>query len=220
MNAEAKRLRMYSTVFMNSSGWKNQEQLSTVFDMAKLARVLLFTYSKYYGFFSTKHFCYSKKLFKNHNNLLGNKNGIIVDGIKTGFLCASGFNIAVSAKMKRKRLIAVVFGGETASSRDRYVYSFLCRGFAHNSYMARTNHNRNIRNNCRFVMAKNSGHLALNSNILNENATSLLLKDISGNDGGEAKGVGIYNKIFGIYNKADESAYLKKRRICNLLGQK
>ncbi|MDR1375860.1 MAG: D-alanyl-D-alanine carboxypeptidase [Holosporaceae bacterium] len=130
MNKEAQRLGMNSTVFINPSGWKNPRQLSTARDMAKLARALLLEYSGYYHLFSTKQFVFNKQCIKNHNGLLGKKGDIIVDGIKTGFLNASGFNLAASAFKGKKRLIVVVFGGKTPKQRDAWADLLLQKGFS------------------------------------------------------------------------------------------
>ncbi len=129
MNKEARRLKMRSTVFVNPSGWKNSKQLSTARDMAKLARALIKNYPKYYHFFATKKFSYKKAKIKNHNKLLGSHKGIIIDGIKTGYVAASGYNLAASARKGRRRLIVVVLGGETAKQRDKEVSRLLKRGF-------------------------------------------------------------------------------------------
>ncbi len=129
MNKEARRLNMKSTVFVNPSGWKNSKQLSTARDMAKLARALVKGYPGYYHFFSTKKFSYKKASIKNHNKLLGSRKGVVVDGIKTGYVAASGYNLAASAKKGRRRLIAVVLGGETAKQRDEEVDRLLKKGF-------------------------------------------------------------------------------------------
>jgi D-alanyl-D-alanine carboxypeptidase len=129
MNTEAKRLRMTSTRFLNPSGWKDPQQLTTARDIAKLSRALLVEYPSYYRFFSTKSFAFKKHIYKNHNTLLGAKDGIVVDGIKTGFINASGYNTAVSAKKGRDRLIAVFFGGKSARQRDQAVALLLKAGF-------------------------------------------------------------------------------------------
>jgi D-alanyl-D-alanine carboxypeptidase len=118
MNREAKRLHMDSTVFVNSSGWKNPQQLTTARDMAKLGRAILQEYPRYYRLFSVKKFKYRGNVFQNHNKLLGENGGIRVDGIKTGFVCASGFNIVVSASKGKNRLIVVVLGGKSPKKRN------------------------------------------------------------------------------------------------------
>jgi D-alanyl-D-alanine carboxypeptidase len=129
MNKEARRLNMKSTVFVNPSGWKNPKQLSTARDMAKLARALIRGYPKYYHFFATKKFSYKRAKMRNHNKLLGTRKGVVIDGIKTGYVAASGYNLAASAKKGRRRLIAVVLGGETAKQRDEEVNRLLKKGF-------------------------------------------------------------------------------------------
>lgn len=129
MNKEARRLGMKSTTFLNPSGWKNPKQLSTARDLAKLARALVRIYPGYYHFFATKQFSYKKASIRNHNKLLGSHGGIVVDGIKTGYVAASGFNLAASAKRGNRRLIVVVLGGKTAKQRDKEVNRLLKEGF-------------------------------------------------------------------------------------------
>ncbi len=130
MNKEARRLNMRSTVFVNPSGWKNPKQLSTARDIAKLARALIRDYPRYYHFFSTKKFSYKRASIENHNKLLGARNGIVIDGIKTGYVAASGYNLAASARKGKRRLIAVVLGGKTAKQRDEEVNCLLKKGFS------------------------------------------------------------------------------------------
>ena len=130
MNKEARRLNMKSTVFVNPSGWKNPKQLTTARDMAKLARALVRDYPRYYHFFATKRFSYKRASIKNHNKLLGSRNGVVVDGIKTGYVAASGYNLAASAKKGKRRLIVVALGGETAKQRDVEVDRLLKKGFS------------------------------------------------------------------------------------------
>lgn len=129
MNKEARDLKMFSTHFENSSGLHNSKQLTTARDMLRLSRVLLTKYSGYYHLFSTKKFLYKNKYLYNHNKLLGKKNGIIIDGIKTGFVNASGFNLAASAKKGNQRLIVVVLGGVSSKYRDKCVAELFKKGF-------------------------------------------------------------------------------------------
>jgi D-alanyl-D-alanine carboxypeptidase len=130
MNKEARRLGMRSTVFFNPSGWKNPQQLTTVGDIGKLARALQMEYPSYYYLFRTRLFVYNNRKFKNHNELLGNRDGMDIDGIKTGFLNSSGFNLAASASRGKNRLIVVVFGGKTPRQRDAFVSLLLRKGFS------------------------------------------------------------------------------------------
>jgi D-alanyl-D-alanine carboxypeptidase len=130
MNKEAKRLGMSSTIFFNPSGWKNPRQLTTARDMAKLARALVKEYPGYYHFFSNKQFRINNKCIKGHYELLGKKGDLVVDGIKTGFVNASGYNLAASAKKGNARLIAVVLGGKTSKKRDALADLLLRKGFS------------------------------------------------------------------------------------------
>ncbi len=128
MTQKARELGMKRTSFRNASGLPNRRQMSTARDMATLARALIRDFPKYYRYFSTKQFVYKGRKYRNHNRLLKNYSG--ADGIKTGYIRASGFNLAASVKRNGRRLIAVVFGGKTPRSRDRHIAKLLDRGFA------------------------------------------------------------------------------------------
>jgi D-alanyl-D-alanine carboxypeptidase len=130
MNAKARSLGMKDTVFKNPTGLPNKEQVTSARDMAILSRALLQKFPHHYRYFKTRAFTYNGQVHKNHNHLLGKVPG--VDGIKTGFVAASGFNLAASAKRNGKRLIAVVMGGKSIASRDKRVAELLEQGF----YMA------------------------------------------------------------------------------------
>ncbi len=127
MTKKARSLGMKRTSFRNASGLPNRGQLSTARDMSKLAQALLRDYPKYYKYFSTKSFTYAGRTYRNHNKLLKNYEG--TDGIKTGYIRASGFNLVASVKRKNRRLIAVVFGGRTSRSRDKHIKKLLDRSF-------------------------------------------------------------------------------------------
>lgn len=129
MNREARRLGMSSTVFRNPSGWKDSEQLTTVKDMVKLSRALIREYPEFFHLFSKKGFYYRGKYYNNHNHLLGESGGVVIDGLKTGFVCASGYNIAVTAKKGCERVVVVVVGGKTAKKRDKLVRWLLTCAF-------------------------------------------------------------------------------------------
>ena len=160
MNQEARRLGMTSTKFVNPSGWKNPRQLTTVRDMAKLSRALIREYPAYYHLFATKQFSYNKKIMRNHNMLLGRRGSYLVDGIKTGFVTASGYNLAASATNGETRLIAIVLGGKTRQQRDKQVDALLKRGFSKiisRKLMGRSHKRRNaIRNYVPIVTARAS----------------------------------------------------------------
>ncbi len=127
MTAKARKLGMNSTTFRNASGLPNRGQLSTARDMAVLAQALLRDFPEYYRVFSTVKFKYGDRNYKNHNKLLTSYEG--TDGIKTGYIRASGFNLVASVKRGNQRLIGVVFGGDSASRRNRHMVSLLDKGF-------------------------------------------------------------------------------------------
>ncbi|MCB2101654.1 MAG: D-alanyl-D-alanine carboxypeptidase, partial [Rhodobacterales bacterium] len=128
MTAKARALGMTRTTFRNASGLPNRSQLSTARDMATLARALLRDYPQYYHYFETDSFRFAGRTHPNHNKLLETYAG--ADGIKTGYIRASGFNLVASAKRGGHRLIGVVFGGRSPKSRNRQMARLLDRGFA------------------------------------------------------------------------------------------
>lgn len=127
MNEKARRLGMSRTVFRNASGLPDARQVTTAWDMFRLAKALYKHFPQYYGYFSTHNFEYQGQLFANHNHLLDSYPG--ADGIKTGFVNASGFNLVASARRGGHRLIGVVFGGNTAAARDAHMRNLLDDGF-------------------------------------------------------------------------------------------
>ena len=127
MTEQAHRLGMTRTSFRNASGLPNRHQLSTARDMATLVRALLRDHPAYYRYFSTTDFVYQGHRYRNHNNLLGDYDG--TDGVKTGYIRASGFNLAASARRQGVRLIGVVFGGRSAASRDLHMTKLLDKAF-------------------------------------------------------------------------------------------
>ena len=128
MTRRAHALGMTNTTFMNASGLPNSRQKSTARDMATLGKALLDNFPGYYSYFSKLNYKHNKRTYRNHNKLLRTYEGM--DGIKTGYIRASGFNLVASARRNGKRVIAVVFGGKTSKSRDRRVASLLDNGFA------------------------------------------------------------------------------------------
>ncbi|WP_288900918.1 D-alanyl-D-alanine carboxypeptidase [uncultured Sneathiella sp.] len=128
MTEKAKRLGMRRTSFRNASGLPNRGQKSTARDMAILGAALIHDFPQYYHFLSLEEFDYKGKAFKNHNNLLKKYKG--ADGIKTGYIRASGFNLVASAKRGSNRLVGVVFGGRSAKSRDIHMAALLDKGFS------------------------------------------------------------------------------------------
>lgn len=119
MTVKARAMGMTRTTFKNASGLPNRQQLSTARDMAILAERLLVDHADYYGYFANTRFAWGRANYKNHNRLIGKVEG--VDGIKTGYTRASGFNLMASAKRKGRRVIAIMFGGSSSKSRDAHV---------------------------------------------------------------------------------------------------
>ena len=128
MTRKAYKLGMKRTAFKNASGLHDRNQLTTAADMAKLAHVLIYDYSKYYHYFSKQNWSYRGKSYRNHNRLLGSYRGM--DGLKTGYISAAGFNLVASAVRGDRRIIGVVIGGRTSKSRNAQMEKLLNDGFA------------------------------------------------------------------------------------------
>ena len=133
MTAKAKALGMNRTSFRNASGLPNRGQLSTARDMARLARALYLDFPRYYRYFAATSFRYGGKTYRGHNKFVSSYDG--ADGLKTGYIRASKFNLAASAKRRGRRLFAVVFGARSPDRRDREMANLLDGAF---SEMART----------------------------------------------------------------------------------
>lgn len=116
MTAKARSLGMSRTVFRNPHGLPDARQVTTARDMARLGIALREHFPQYYGYFSTRVFDYGKRRYRNHNRLLGKVRG--VDGIKTGYTRASGFNLVSSVRSGKRSIVAVVMGGRTGASRN------------------------------------------------------------------------------------------------------
>lgn len=127
MTNTAHRIGMTRTTFKNASGLPNRAQTTTARDMATLGLRLQRDFPRYYRYFSMRRFTYRGRRYGNHNRLLGRIRG--VDGIKTGYTRASGFNLTSSARLGRKRIVAVVMGGRTGGARNRYMSSLIKRMF-------------------------------------------------------------------------------------------
>jgi D-alanyl-D-alanine carboxypeptidase (penicillin-binding protein 5/6) len=127
MNATAKRLGMTNSVFMNPNGLPADGQLTTARDMLKLASAYMEQFPKALTIHSMQFFTHNNRQRHNANSLLGTYEG--ADGLKTGFVCASGYNIIATAKRGETRLIAVVLGSRNARVRQRETTKLLDRGF-------------------------------------------------------------------------------------------
>ncbi|PXW88908.1 D-alanyl-D-alanine carboxypeptidase [Nitrosomonas sp. Nm84] len=127
MTDKAHKLGMRSTTFRNASGLPNSEQKTTARDLVTLSARLMKDFPQHYHYFSTRSFSYKGTIYNSHNRMVRNTQG--VDGLKTGFIRASGFNVATSAKRGGRRVIAVVMGGHTAAARDQQMAQLLNRSF-------------------------------------------------------------------------------------------
>ncbi len=127
MTQTARKLGMMRTTFQNPSGLPDPDQVTTARDLATLARALIRRFPHYYGYFSTAEFTYAGVTHANHNRLMTWYRG--ADGIKTGFIRASGFNLAASAVRNNRRLIGIVLGGTTATARDQHMARLLDAAF-------------------------------------------------------------------------------------------
>lgn len=127
MTARARALGMRRTVFRNASGLPDRLQRTTARDMAILSRALIRGHARHYAYFQRRSFDWQGDTVYGHNRLMARYPGM--DGIKTGYIAASGFNLAASAVRDGRRLIAVVMGGHSANSRDDRVADLLDAGF-------------------------------------------------------------------------------------------
>jgi D-alanyl-D-alanine carboxypeptidase len=127
MTLRAKELGMAETHYVNASGLPDSRQLSSARDIALLSRAVMRDYPQYYKLFSQQSFDWHGQKIMNHNRLMLRMPG--VDGLKTGFTNASGFNLATSAVRDGRRLIVVVLGGPTTAARDDNAEQLLLTGF-------------------------------------------------------------------------------------------
>jgi D-alanyl-D-alanine carboxypeptidase len=116
MTRKAHALGMSRTVYRNASGLPNDEQITTARDQATLGRVIQERFPRYYRYFAMPAFTYQGQTMRNHNELLGQVEGL--DGIKTGFIQASGFNLVTSVRRNNRHIVSVVLGGASAGARD------------------------------------------------------------------------------------------------------
>jgi len=127
MTMRARAIGMSRTTFRNASGLPNSEQVTTARDMAQLGRRLMADFPQHYHYFGVSHAQFGGIRIRNHNRMLESYEG--VDGIKTGFINASGFNIVTSASRGGQRVVGAVFGGNSWVERDQHMATLLDRGF-------------------------------------------------------------------------------------------
>ena len=142
MTQTARRIGMSSTTFRNASGLPNREQRTTARDMVLMGRAIQERFPRRYEIFSTQSFRYGGQTYRNHNRLLGSVRG--VDGIKTGYIRASGFNLITSVRDGGRHLVAVVMGGRTGASRNAHMRDLIAQHLPRASSGPRTS----------FVMAR------------------------------------------------------------------
>ena len=128
MTRVALELGMKDTRFKNASGLHNKDQVTSARDMAILSMALIQHFPKYYKLFSVKGFRYGRRYYGNHNLVARFYKG--GDGLKTGYVDASGYHVVGSAKRDGKRLIGVVMGRNSVRERDRHIFKLLDFGFA------------------------------------------------------------------------------------------
>jgi D-alanyl-D-alanine carboxypeptidase len=123
MTRKARSLGMTRTVYRNASGLPNDEQVTTARDQATLGRALQDRFPRYYRYFATTSFTFRGRTIRGHNHLLGSVDG--VDGIKTGYIRSSGFNLVTNLKRGNRHLVGVVMGGRSGGSRDATMRNLL-----------------------------------------------------------------------------------------------
>ncbi len=128
MTQKARQLGMTRTTFRNASGLPDSKQVSTARDLITLGRRMLTDFPKYADVFNTRQYSYGKRTFRNHNRLLFSYRGM--EGLKTGFIRASGFNLLGSCRRDGKFLIAVVLGGKSGKARNLRMQQLLDRSWS------------------------------------------------------------------------------------------
>jgi D-alanyl-D-alanine carboxypeptidase len=123
MTRTARSLGMSRTTFKNASGLPNPAQVTTAKDMATLGLRLMRDFPQYYPYFRATSFRYKGRVIQSHNRLVGRFEG--TDGIKTGYVNASGYNLVTSTRRDGKRVVGVVLGGKTASRRNSYMMKII-----------------------------------------------------------------------------------------------
>lgn len=123
MTRKARAIGMSSSVFRNASGLPNGSHVTTARDLVTLGRAIQDRFPRYYGYFGTRVFNFAGRAIGNHNKLLGRVEG--VDGIKTGYTNASGFNLLSSVKSNGRSIVAVVMGGRSGPSRDAHMQQLI-----------------------------------------------------------------------------------------------
>ncbi len=127
MNAKARHLGLRNTFFRNASGLHSDKQRSTARDLALLAGTLFRDFPEYASYFAVRKFRFKGRTHRNHNDFLNSYPG--ADGIKTGYIRASGYNLAASVSRGEKRLIGIVLGEASPEAREQRMRSLFDRAF-------------------------------------------------------------------------------------------
>jgi len=127
MTQQARALGMSRTTYVNASGLPDDDQVTTARDQALLGRAIQDHFPRYYRYFSTTSFVFHGDTIRGHNHLLGSMAG--VDGIKTGFTRASGFNLVTSLHRDGRYIVGVVLGGRSAFERDAHMHELIDTNF-------------------------------------------------------------------------------------------
>jgi len=127
MNEAARRLNMTRTTFANVNGLPDERQVTTARDLAKLARAIILEFPEHADLFTAVQVQVGKQMLRTHNGMLVSYPG--TDGMKTGFICDSGFNIVVSATREGRKLVAVILGEPSIASRRVRAVDLLDNGF-------------------------------------------------------------------------------------------
>jgi len=171
MNKYAKNLGMKQTTFKNASGLPNRAQMTTARDIATLSHALIKNFPEQYKLFSKEKFIWKGKTYKSHNKLMLNYKG--ADGIKTGYIKASGFQLAFSAKRNEKRLIGVYFGGNTGKKRDASLKIIMDKEFGELN-LSHTTEQKNQINKNKATKTKNSYSIVVGTFRYKNNANKQL----------------------------------------------
>ena len=134
MNETARRLGMRQSRFVNPNGLHDDRQITTARDMGFMARALIKDFPEYAHFFAMPYVKIGRRRLRNYNKLLRTFDG--ADGMKTGYVCASGYNLVASATRDSRKLVAVALGGRNGSERNARAASLLDHGFKHYGWLS------------------------------------------------------------------------------------
>ncbi|PPR53081.1 MAG: D-alanyl-D-alanine carboxypeptidase DacF [Alphaproteobacteria bacterium MarineAlpha5_Bin6] len=145
MNKYARNIGMKKTTFKNASGLPNKRQMTTARDISILSYSLIKNFPKEYKLFKTEKFVWKGKTYKTHNKLMKSYPG--ADGIKTGYIRASGYQLAFSAIRENKRLIGIYFGGDSSKHRNNTMAFYMNKEFSELNILPQSKTKTNNQNN-------------------------------------------------------------------------